>query len=232
MNRNLVYRSRPMMKASHLNKRLNVYRNIRLWILCLLAGMFIHPAKALTGDPLEALSQRFDQFESLSGTFKQTLVDDSNVALQDSEGSFAILKPGYFRWDTQSPFPQLLVSDLETLWLYDPDLEQVTIQPYSTRADQSPALLLSGDKERIGSHYQVSQGETEDDFILVPLDKESPFTQIHLLFDQGRLSKMVLNDSLQQVTTFTLDSLQTNQPFEKAFFQFTPPDGVDVLIDE
>ncbi len=183
--------------------------------------------------PTQMLSQRLQAYNSLSGRFEQTLLDAKGERLQQSSGAFRVQHPGYFRWETQQPFPQLLVSNLETIWLYDPDLAQVTLRPYSRRADQSPALLLSGDADLIARHYDVhAVAQTPDQFVLQPKDRNSPFTQIELQFTQGYLTQMVLHDSLQQTTTFSLTAVRTDLSLPPDSFTFVPPPGVDVLIDE
>lgn len=182
---------------------------------------------------VDKLSQQFNQYQTLSGDFVQTLVDEKGETLQSSSGEFVIQQPGYFRWDTKAPFPQLLVSNLESIWLYDPDLEQVTVRPYTTRADQAPSLLLSGDSEQIAKYYEVQENaEQQNQFTLSPKDKESPFVAIELTFDQSLLAKMVLKDSLQQVTTFEFSEVRQDQSFPLEQFVFVPPEGTDVLIDE
>ena len=66
---------------------------------------------------------------SLLADFEQTLVDESNRETQHSAGMVAIKRPGKFRWDYQLPYQQLIVADGEKLWVYDTDLEQVTVKP-------------------------------------------------------------------------------------------------------
>ena len=185
-------------------------------------------------DALDSLNKLLNQYETLSGEFEQTLVDDQGQLIQDSQGQFLLKRPGYFRWDTQSPFPQLLVSNLETIWLYDPDLEQVTVRPYANNIDQTPSLLLSGDTEKIAERYQISQEDNLQKFTLIPKQETigteaATFTELKLEFEQGKLVAMIMRDTLAQTTTFRFIDVVANPTIEMSQFEFTPPPGVDVL---
>lgn len=199
-------------------------------------------ANANNSDAAISLAATLKGYQTLSGQFTQTLVDEQGQLLQTSSGTFIVKKPGYFYWDTQQPFPQLLVSDLESIWLYDPDLEQVTVRSYQNSVSHSPALLLSGDAEQITQNYRVSRVDTPPAtpaaspvsarFLLKPRANNSGFTELQLAFAQQTLVQMVMKDSLQQVTTFDFSDIVVNRAFADSTFQFTPPAGVDVLVDE
>jgi len=177
---------------------------------------------------VSALLSRYDAF---SGIFEQTLLDDKGQTIQASSGEFRIQRPGLFRWETYQPFPQLLVSDLETLWLFDPDLEQVTIRPFANQASQSPALLLSGNADDIAVHYDVAVLDTGKRYELTP-KQASTFTKMELIFDQQLLQQIIVIDSLAQTTTFAFSKIKTDQTFSPSSFTFDVPEGIDVLIDE
>ncbi|MEO0442655.1 MAG: outer membrane lipoprotein chaperone LolA [Pseudomonadota bacterium] len=181
----------------------------------------------------DELVRLLKNYESLSGDFSQSLVNEKGEQLQNSSGAFLLKKPGFFYWDTQAPFPQLVVSDLVNVWLYDPDLEQVTIRPYEQVIDQSPALLLSGNADKIKQNYTVNKlDKTPLAFELIPLASDSPFTHLQLQFNRGIIEQMQLRDSLEQTTTFSFSSVALNPKLDSKRFQFTPPEGVDVLVDQ
>ena len=140
-----------------------------------------------------------------------------------------------------------MVSNLEDIWLYDPDLEQVTIRPYSQEIDQSPALLLSGNVEKISKTYhikKISSVEKADDamssnstdtisyFVLTPKQTNNVFLQLYLGFVDKKLHEMILEDSLGQTTRFIFKNITLNTLIDDGIFEFSIPDGVDVLIDE
>jgi outer membrane lipoprotein carrier protein len=178
---------------------------------------------------VDVLAEKLVQLSTFSGDFRQTLVDDQGEVLDESTGVFFLERPGYFNWETKTPFPQLLVSDLTSIWLYDPDLEQVTVRPYDESVSQTPALLLSGDVSKMSASYDVVQ-TADNQFSLTPKSQQELFTQLMVEFSEGQLSSMSLQDSLGQTTTFSFLNGVYNQTISNELFQFVPPEGTDVIV--
>ncbi|EGG95477.1 Outer membrane lipoprotein carrier protein LolA [gamma proteobacterium IMCC1989] len=202
----------------------NVRRVVCGFCFCL--SVFTTMANAADVD---VLAEKLVQLSTFSGDFRQTLIDDQGEVLQESTGVFFLERPGYFHWETIAPFPQLLVSDLASIWLYDPDLEQVTVRPYDESVSQTPALLLSGDVSKMSASYEVVQ-TTDNQFSLTPKSQQELFTQLMVEFAEGQLVSMSLQDSLGQTTTFTFLNGIYNQPIPSELFQFIPPEGTDVIV--
>jgi outer membrane lipoprotein carrier protein len=194
---------------------------------CLLLALLL-AAEAFAKTDVDALAEKLQRLETLSGKFQQTLVDAKGETLQASSGVFYLQRPGYFRWETQQPFPQLLVSDLQSIWLYDPDLAQVTVREYNEKVSATPALLLSGDVEKINQHYQVSK-QDNNHYILKPISPQELFSELAVFFVDGQLTKMTLRDSLAQTTTFTFLEAVQNQSIAPELFTFIPPKGTDLI---
>ncbi len=189
--------------------------------------------QANSGDA-EQLRKLLDAMTSLQGEFTQTLYDNQGAKLDESQGSFVLQKPGNFYWKTEQPFEQLLVSDQKTIWLYDPDLEQVTVRPVGEDLQRTPALLFGSDLDKLREQFAVSlkQGANQQQsFTLVPKAQEGLFKQLLLVFVKGQLQEFHIQDNLNQATHFVLHNTQSNQPVDAALFQFVPPEGVDVLYD-
>src|SRR5687768_14553364 len=128
---------------------MNDYMTIRLnallgALVCslLLAGMDAHGANAADG------KQRAEQFleglEGLQAQFTQKLTDSSGQVTDESRGTLAIKRPNRFRWDYRDPYEQVIVSDGTRVWMYDSDLDQVTVRKLDTALSSTPAMLLSG----------------------------------------------------------------------------------------
>ena len=176
------------------------------------------------------LSKRLKTLRTFTGLFTQTLVDAKGQTLQESTGKFWLQRPGFFRWETLEPFPQLLVSNLEYIWLYDPDLEQVTIRPYTQAVSQTPALLLSGDVEKIEEQYTVKKLDNNR-FELLPIAEQQLFDQLTVSFNNKQLSKMILRDSLGQSTAFVFEKGVYNTKVDASQFVFEPPEGTDIVAN-
>jgi len=126
-----------------------------------------------------------------------------------------------------------LVSNGEKIWLYDPDLEQVTIQKLDQRLTHTPALLLSGDVSALAENFSISwkEGSAVDDFVLSPKASDSMFETLRLSFRNGVINDMQLNDPIGQRTNILFQGVKLNQPVDASQFNFTVPNGVDVISE-
>jgi outer membrane lipoprotein carrier protein len=170
---------------------------------------------------------------TLEARFSQVLLEDSGRA-QVSEGAFYLHRPHRFRWDYASPAPQLVVADGEHLWMFDPDLEQVTVRRLDEGLSGTPAMLLSGDGA-LDDSFRVGAAYREDglDWVeLAPLSEAADFSGVRVGFRGGELESMELIDALGQTTVIRFTELRMNPPLDAALFQFTPPAGADVIRDD
>ena len=196
---------------------------------------------------IQQLQNLLSPMQSLTGKFKQTLLNDKGEVIQNSHGKFSVKRPGKFLWHTAEPFEQLLISNQNKVWLYDPDLEQVTERPYDQRLQQSPALLLSGSTQELEKLFDVeliqanttsplsqepSPKQPLQSFSLTPRGEDKLFENLSLDFAKGKLVRMELNDSLGQKTVFMLSELILNSEIDESLFQFKPPPGTDIFVDE
>ncbi|UTF60325.1 outer membrane lipoprotein chaperone LolA [Gilvimarinus sp. DA14] len=176
------------------------------------------------------LTEKLHKLVSLKGEFTQVLQDESGSELERSQGEFVLQKPGRFYWQTHDPFPQTLVSNGETIWLYDPDLMQVTVRQVSDDLQRTPALLLSESAAKVAQAYKVSE-PVNNQFVLEPREEDALFESLTLVFAADQVAQIQLLDGLGQTTVFTFESAQQNQPVDESLFEFAIPEGVDVLID-
>lgn len=200
--------------------------------IAVIAALFLLVSPGLSAaTPEEKLQSYLSELQSLEAGFEQQILDARGQRLQHTEGEMRLLKPGRFHWETRKPFPEVLISDGQTLWLYDPDLEQVTIQQLDQRMAHTPALILSGQTADLTEDFQVSYRETRDEevFTLVPLAGDSLFEELQLFFKQGLISSIQLEDSLGQQTRVDLINPRYNQPLSAASFEFVIPDDIDVI---
>ncbi|MEY4640210.1 MAG: outer-rane lipoprotein carrier protein [Pseudomonadota bacterium] len=173
-----------------------------------------------------------DQTHSLSAEVDQLLMDQDGRELQETRALLLMEKPARFRWAVTQPYEELMVTDGETIWRYEPDLGQVTIQPFDDDLDRTPVMLLNGDAEAIAESYDVSSSGMGDNltrFILIPRNADRLFERMSLTFNGPVLEEMQFEDSLGQQTSLTFRETQRNLSIEASQFSFTPPDGIDVI---
>lgn len=203
---------------------------MRILFLC---GVFMSVAAfADQEQSATQLRKYLDAMTTLQGKFNQSLFDEQGEKLEESQGSFALQRPGKFYWKTEAPFPQLLVSNNKTIWLYDPDLETVNERPFSNDLQQTPALLLSEDIDKLRQNFTVTYKAGEKNthrFTLTPKVTDGLFQQLILVFAGDDLKEFHIQDSLGQLSQFTLTNVKRNQPVAATLFEFTPPPGVEIL---
>jgi outer membrane lipoprotein carrier protein len=181
---------------------------------------------------LGVLLQHMRQVE---GRFEQRLLDEQGGVLQESSGTVLLSHPGRFRWQTEQPFEQLVVSDGTTVWQYDADLQQVVIRPLDRRADQVPSLLLSGEIEAVAALFDIAMVRPEqglERFELVPREAGGLFASLQVSFRPAGLEQLVIADGFGQRTEVSFQTLTPVADVADAQFRFATPPGVDELIDD
>ncbi len=185
-----------------------------------------HGAAALT-----RVQAYLDSLHSLRAGFDQALFDAESRPVQESSGTLRLQRPGRFRWDYAPPFEQSIVADGERLWIYDADLEQVTVRTLDKTLASTPAMLLSGDG-RVRDGYDFQAGFTAEgiEWIeLAPRVTDTDFRLVRLGFEGEALRVMDLVDSLGQTTRIRFREIENNPELDAEVFRFAPPEGADVI---
>lgn len=165
--------------------------------------------------------------------FTQTVVDKSGRVSQQASGRMAFSRPGKFRWDYAKPYEQVIVGDGARLWLYDTDLDQVTVKPLGEVIAGTPAALLAGDTA-IGKYFNLKDaGENGglEWLEATPKNRDTTFERIRMGFKGDDLAQMELFDFFGQRTTLKLSRFVRNPSIPASRFKFTPPKGADIIGD-
>ncbi|XID74407.1 outer membrane lipoprotein chaperone LolA [Alkanindiges sp. WGS2144] len=214
----------------------------------LLVSTAVNAAPAVVNESAAAtkLNQYLSRVNSLEASFSQTTQATNTAAKrpavnrslksshlnQKFSGTMQVKRPGQFRWETTSPSKQLIVASGQTVWIYDPDLEQAVRQKLDDQVGNTPALLLSGQANTIMKSFRVTQPDANTPyFVLYPKNEEGVFESLGIRFTNNAPSQMILKDSLGQQTTITFSNVKLNPSLNSNLFNFTPPKGTDV-IDE
>ncbi len=202
----------------------------RNFLCALMMGIAVSPALA---EP--AARRQFEQFlknaVSASGRFTQTVTDRTGrQAALPSSGRFRFLRPGCFEWVYEKPYEQQIVSDGKTLWLYDPDLMQVTVKKLDANLPATPAAILFG-QDSLDERWKfrkVSASEIE----MIPPASEGGFEKaVIAMTGQGKIKELTLIDNFGQTARLEFsDWVET--PVDRSVFSFKIPEGADVLSDE
>lgn len=186
---------------------------------------------AKTDSARQRLNNFFTKVNSLQGSFKQQVYSKKGKQIQSSTGLIYLNRPGKFRWVYKTPDPQTIVADGKNLWIYDEDLEQVTIKPMTSAMASAPIAILTR-KQAPDAQFIVQTMKSKvsglDWFQLTPRKASKDFKTIHLGLDKQGIRQMVMYDQLGQRTMIQLNA-KTNVPIKGSTFFFKVPDGVDVI---
>jgi outer membrane lipoprotein carrier protein len=188
-----------------------------------------------TQDAIKNLQQLLGKVKSFSSRFVQEAHNGQGEVLQSMTGKMDVEKPGKLRWQTEGIYEQLVIADGKSLWVYDQDLEQVSIKDMTNRLAETPALLLGGDISAIETDFIVSQQHSDSQlvFILLPKDTTQLFDSLELSFNkhsqQQELQQMIIRDASGQVTEIRFSDTVNNPDLNDDIFTFAIPKGVDVI---
>lgn len=184
------------------------------------------------GDAVARVESYLASLNTLTADFSQVVRNRDDQILDRASGTLSLSRPNRFRWDYQKPYLQTIVADGKRLWLYDSDLEQVTVRALEQGLGSTPAMLLSG-AGRVGDAFEAVAVQRQGDWSwcrLKPKQEGSDFEQVSLAFDRrGELAAMELRDKLGQSTVIEFGALRRNPPVDQRLFRFEPPPGADVI---
>ncbi len=192
-------------------------------------------AKTITNPTLE---QFYDRTQSMQADFVQTITDSKGKVIEVSKGELIFSRPDKFIFEYISPAEQKYISNSKTLWIYDVELEQVSIKSLDKGLGDSPALLLSSNSN-VYQYYDVnnvklmplSQAQQQSlQWVQLKAKKEdTTFERVLLGFDEHKLKEMKMYDNFGQLTVLRFSNIQLNKPFANRQFDFVAPEGVDVI---
>ncbi|MEE9351379.1 MAG: outer membrane lipoprotein chaperone LolA [Thiotrichaceae bacterium] len=190
------------------------------------------PAQAVTTDARQKLNTFFTSVNTMQGSFIQQLYSKQGKVKETTKGQLYLERPGRFRWIYSQPDPQQIISDGKNIWIYDQELDQVTVKPLNKTLTSTPAAILM-QKSIPDSQFKVSEMDATTSgwswFYLEPHRKNADFKAMQLGMDKhGNLKQMVLYDKIGQKTVITFNAT-SNKAINANQFKFTPPAGVDVI---
>lgn len=193
------------------------------------AALFSLAAIAAARDDLNAFAR---DLKGLDGQFAQKVFDANGKLKESTSGRVAMSAPRLFRWEYLKPHPQLIVADGKKVWVYDPDLQQVTVRAQGIEEQNSPLAALI-DPRKLDRDFNIKEAGSEGGLnwlLLTPRNQDqASFESAKLGFGPGGLAQMQVVDALGQRTEIAFSGWKRNPAFAKNTFTYTPPKGVDVV---
>ncbi len=196
--------------------------------------LILSSVSVMADDGSARLSAFLNKSQTLQAVFEQTVFDADGRVSQQAKGLFYLSRPGRFRWDYTDPYKQLIVADGKNIWLYDEDLEQVTVKSQKSGLGDLPALLLAGGDQSLGKSFKIKSLGSSDSIEwleLLPNTEERSFERVRLGLKGSVLQEMELLDAFSQTTRLVFSDVKLGVQLPPSLFKFTPPKGVDVVGD-
>ena len=190
----------------------------------------LSPSLLFANTASDLLQKKLNTITTMSAHFKQ-IVYAKKKAVSTSSGTMAIQRPGHFRWQTKNPMEQLIVADGKNMWVYDVELEQVSVKKQDKGLGGTAALFLSGYDNSVANDFIVEEHNKGKllVFDLKARAHKENFQRIQLAFSGDDLTSLQLFDQLGQVTKVDFSQEQRNIKLSDSLFKFRPPKGVDVV---
>ena len=205
----------------------SMLKNILLIFVCALS-----PYAMADNSAVQQLQRFLDNTQSLSAHFEQTLLNEYDELMQQSAGELRMQRPGKFRWDYTKPYEQNIVSNGRKIWMYDAELEQVSVRPYE-QLESSPVNLLDNQQplETLFSLQAMPSQDDQDWVKLTPRKADGDFQQMLVGLYKGNIKTMRLLDNFNQQTEIIFTDLSINPQFKADLFEFSAPQGADIMGD-
>jgi outer membrane lipoprotein carrier protein len=168
---------------------------------------------------------------SLSGSFTQEVRDKNGRVSRQSAGTFAIARPGKFRFTYEKPYKQTIVSDGVTVWLHDEDLNQVTTKKLADTLSEQPLSLLL-DPAAAEKTFELKTLESRGSIGYVeakPRRADASVDELRIAMVASIPAELSWRDALQNTNTIRFTALTKNGKLAADAFSFVPPKGVDIL---
>lgn len=209
--------------------KIKCLQKIAVIALCLMAS-----AQALADTGADKLAELLQGYQTFSAQFQQITLAENGREAEKIDGQLHLAKPNLFRWETELPFPQEIVSDGKFIWIHDPDLEQVTQRSAESQQTSAPALILNGQIEELQKSFAIdllTDSGREQLFDLMPLSEQSNFSRIRLAFADATITELMLEDSLGQRTSIVFSQQQVNPEQAENLYLFRVPADADLIVD-
>lgn len=190
-------------------------------------------AHAAEVSPANALSANLAEMMSLSADVEQLIIEADGGVLEESRIRMLLKRPDGFSWEMLEPFPELLVTNGISLWNYQPDLDQVVIEPWNRDESELAAQLLGGETDALADEYEIAvlTSESRDiaEFVLTPRESANINRRVSLSFASNRLDSIVIEARNGQRTVWRFVNVVLNPEIPDEAFEFKVPEGIEVI---
>lgn len=182
-----------------------------------------------TVDPNEILAGIRKDLTGIKAEFIQYELLNNNQKADLNSGQVYMQAPAQFRWNYREPVEQLIVADGANVWVYDEDLEQVTVKQQDNQLNPIYVII---DDEKSQQHYNIKHEVRTNgmDWIsLTPKQANEEVKTVWLAVKDHMVKQIKVENQFQQTMVFEFHDIERNPKFATDWFKFIPPEGVDVV---
>lgn len=197
------------------------------------------------GEPDKKLEEIVDEVQSKYekiGDFHSKFTQEATVKalnkVQKAQGEVWFKKPGKMRWNYYRPAKDQIVSDGNTIWLYNSDEKQVVRSPLEKVVDvPTTNTFLSGLgnlKEQFNAQFSEPKSVDENGnylIILTPKKSDEQYDKVTIAVDRKTMvvKDIYLYDPFGNVTKVKLENMEVNKGVPDSLFKFKVPKGTEVI---
>jgi len=182
-------------------------------------------------DAAQRLKAALKNMDNFTTEFKQTLLDEDKNVVQQSRGTLALQRPGKFAWIYTEPFEQRIIADGSELWVYDVELDQVTVKPIDQGLSNAPIMILMKQAD-VSEQFEVNEVGQREFLYWVELSPHAAddleYTHVYIGIEDDQVRAMEMQDQFGQSTQIVFENQRSGVVHNPATFKFVPPPGVDV----
>ncbi len=210
---------------------MSIIQKTSVVLLSICMTLSLQSAIAAEDDVITRLKVFVSDVTSFSANFEQTLYGSDGDVKQSNSGTAMLKRPGQLIWRYQGDAAQEIIADGKNIWMYDKELQQVTVNPLDERVNGTPMVVLMGTAALDEQFELTALGQSDGiDWVqLVPKEAGADFESLFIGLKGQALGAMELRDSFGQATQIQFNEFKPNIEIDSADFQFIPPSGVDVI---
>ncbi len=211
-----------------------------LWAFAVIMLVGVSPAAAqeeldpLVAEILDRVEARYTR-AGFSARFHLTSTLKAMEVTDEAAGLLFVKYPGKMRWAYETPTPMLFVTDGESLWMYQPEENQVTVGLASeVLGGQEGASFLS-DIRLLRQAFRIALdpggGEEIVRLKLLPRGEAHDVAEVYLKIrrDTHDIVEVITTNLYGDQTRIALTDFDYNAVLPEHLFRFDIPAGTDVL---
>jgi outer membrane lipoprotein carrier protein len=197
---------------------------VNLFFVVVISILFLFSSFAQDNaqEVLENLQTKFNTINDLSAELTQSV--NGNVNLK---GKIFYKKENQLRFEFKNI---LIVSDGETSWSYNQKDNKVVISDYESEGNKILSIRKIIFEYPESCDISTFESEGQKVLKLIPNDDTFSFNSIQLFIDSDNLiTKALVDDPATGKIEIVLSKYQLNKNLPDSFFQFSPPEGSQVI---